>query len=213
MTIQTILPDPSNPIDNLGENVLGTYGPGFSSVKLTSKQPVVTNRSNSGIAFRSLNSYHSWNVDITYNEMTKTTFQAVYNFLLEKQASLEPFYVELPQYGNATAGSKPISADVDAGLNEITLANITGINPGDLFYISDPDDDTHAKTYKVTRLGSSNNIFVSPVVQRDILGSSSAYAVFGTPLIRVIMANDNLEYTLNSNNLYSLSLKLEEALS
>jgi len=213
MTIQTTLPDPNNPIDSLGQNTLGTYGPGFASVKLTSEQPVVTNRSNSGIAFRSLNRYHSWSVNITYNEMTKETFQAVYNFLLEKQASLEPFYVELPQYGNTSAGSKTVPTTAEAGTNELILGNTTNINPGDLFYISNPGDDTHAKAYKVTRLGTSNNIFISPVLQRKIEGTDSAFAVFGTPLVRVILSGDSLEYSLKSNNLYSLSVKLEEALS
>lgn len=213
MAIQTTLPDPNNPIDSLGQNTLGTYGPGFASVKLTSEQPVVTNRSNSGIAFRSLNRYHSWTINITYNEMTKETFQAIYNFLLEKQASLEPFYVELPQYGNTSAGSKTIPTTVEAGTNELILGNNTNINPGDLFYVSNPGDDTHAKTYKVTRLGSSNSVFISPVLQRKIEGTDSAFAVFGTPLVRVILSGDSLEYNLKSNNLYSLSLKLEEALS
>lgn len=213
MTIQTILPDSNNPINLLGDNILGTYGPGFSAVQLTSEQPTVTNRSNSGIAFRSLNRYHSWSINISYNPMQKALFLPLYNFLLEKQASLEPFYVELPQYGNTSAGSKTIPTTAEAGTNELILGNNTNINPGDLFYVSNPGDDTHAKAYKVTRLGSSNSVFISPVLQRKIEGTDSAFAVFGTPLVRVILSGDSLEYNLKSNNLYSLSLKLEEALS
>lgn len=213
MATQNILPDPSNPINSLGQDTLGTYGPGFASVKLTSKQPVVTNRSNSGIAFRSLNSYHNWEISVSYNEMTKSTFHSVYNFLLEKQASLEPFYIELPQYGNSTAGSKPIPTTAEAGSNQLILSNNSSVNPGDLFYISDPEDDTHVKAYKVTRLGTSNDIYISPVLQRKVDGTSGAYAVFGTPLVRVILSNDSVEYSLQSNNLYSLSISLEEALS
>lgn len=213
MTIQTILPDSNNPINLLGDNILGTYGPGFSAVQLTSEQPTVTNRSNSGIAFRSLNRYHSWSINISYNPMQKALFLPLYNFLLEKQATLEPFYVQLPQYGNTAAGSKLIATDASAGTNELQLSSFSNVSPGDLFYVSNAGDDTHVKAYKVTRLGDANNIFISPVLQRTIEASDSAYAVFGTPLVRVILAGDSLQYDLNSDNLYSLSLKLEEALS
>jgi hypothetical protein len=212
MAIQTILPDASNPIDRLGENVLGTYGPGFASVKLTSNQPTVANRSKSGVVFRSINRYHKWEASITYNEMTKPTFNAVYNFLLEKQSTLDAFFLELPQYGNIQAGTKFINVDNSAGATEITLDNNTNINPGDMFYVNNPSDDTHVKAYMVTRVGSSNNIFISPSLQKKVLSNDGASAVFGSPLLRVILSGDNIEYGLSSNNLYSLSLRFEEAL-
>ena len=51
MAVQNTLPSPGNPIDEYGDNAGSITGPGFASVSLESVQPVVTNRSNSGIAF------------------------------------------------------------------------------------------------------------------------------------------------------------------
>lgn len=213
MALQNILPDSYNPIDSLGQNTLGGFGPGFSKVNLESNQTTITNRSNSGITFRTVNRYHQWKISISYNTMTKDVFNSVYNFLLEKQATLEPFYVELPQYGNSTAGSKSINTTIQAGTNRLILENNTGISVGDLFYVTNPSDDTHLKSYKVTRLGSSNDIFISPGLQRTINSSDGASVAFGKPLVRVIMSDDNVTYSLNSDNLYTLSLSLEECLS
>lgn len=214
MAVQNTLPSPGNPIDEYGENTGSITGPGFASVSLTSEQPVVTNRSNSGIAFRSINRYHSWSLSITYNPMTETSFNALYSFLLEKQATLEPFFVELPQYGNTAAGTKTVIATSSAGSTSLTLNNKTSIKPGDLFFVTDPTDDVHVKAYKVTRLSSSDDtIFFSPVLQRKVEDTSSCSISFGSPRLRVVMSNDSIKYSIGSNGLYTLSLNLEEALS
>jgi hypothetical protein len=214
MAIQDTLPSPGNPIDQYGENTGSITGPGFASVSLTSDQPVVTNRSNSGIAFRSINRYHNWTLSISYNPMTKISFDTLYSFLLEKQATLEPFFVELPQYGNTSAGTKTVVADASAGSTSLDLNSKASINIGDLFFVTDPMDDVHVKAYKVTRLSSSENkIFFSPVLQRKIEASSMASISFGKPRLRVIMTDDSIKYSIGSNGLYSLSLNLEEALS
>ena len=153
MAIQNILPDPTNKINAAGEvDSNGSTGPGFSGVSLTSQQPITVNRSNSGLAFRSVSKFQKFNVDIKYNSLTKDEFNVVYSFLLQRQASLEAFFVELPQYGNTSAGTKEITQDAVAGSNELTLANATNVKIGDLFSVTIPSDDTHVKVYKVTKI-------------------------------------------------------------
>ena len=152
MAAQTTLPDPNNRISASGDDGSGSYGPGFSAVTLTSQQPILMNRSNSGLAFRSINKYQKWMVSIRYNSLTKAEFDVVYPFLLERQASLEAFFVELPQYGNTSAGDKEISISAVAGSTSLTLANTTNINVGDMFFVDIAADDVHVKAYKVTKI-------------------------------------------------------------
>ena len=214
MPVQNTLPDPNNRINAAGEDSSGSYGPGFSSVTLTSQQPTVMNRSNSGLAFRSINKYQKFMVDIKYNSLTKAEFNVVYPFLLQRQASLEAFFVELPQYGNTAAGTKNITADADAGSVELTLNSITNISIADMFYITDPNDDSHVKTYKVTKINGST-ITITPPIQRkmDVSLSGTEQANFGTPRMRVVVPGNDIQYSVNAQGLYTFSVKLEETLS
>lgn len=214
MPTQNTLPDPNNRINAAGNDNSGSYGPGFSSVTLTSQQPTVMNRSNSGLAFRSINKYQKFMVDIKYNSLTKAEFNVVYPFLLQRQASLEAFFVELPQYGNTSAGTKNITASAEAGDVELTLNNTTSVAVADMFYITDPNDDTHVKTYKVTKI-NSNVITVTPPIQRKIDESLSGteQANFGTPRMRVVVPGNDIQYSVNAQGLYTFSVKLEETLS
>jgi hypothetical protein len=215
MAVQNTLPDPNNKINAAGEiDSNGSAGPGFSSVSLTSQQPITVNRSNSGLAFRSISKFQQFSVDIKYNKLTKAEFNVVYPYLMERQASLEAFFVELPQYGNTSAGSKEITADASAGTNQLTLANTTNINVADLFSVTVPSDDTHVKVYKVTKI-NNNVITVSPQIQRpiDVSNSGTETANFSTPKMRVIVSGPDIQYSVDATGLYSFSVKLEETLS
>jgi len=215
MAVQNTLPDPNNKINAAGEiDANGTAGPGFSSVAVTSQQPITVNRSNSGLAFRSVSKFQKFSTSISYNKLTKTEFNVVYSYLMERQASLEAFFVELPQYGNTSAGSKEITADASAGTNQLTLANTTNINVADLFSVTVPSDDTHVKVYKVTKI-NNNVITVSPQIQRpiDVSNSGTETANFSTPKMRVIVSGPDIQYSVDVTGLYSFSVKLEETLS
>ena len=218
MAVQNVLPDPNNNITPSGESS-GTgavAGPGFSSVTLTSQQPYVMNRSNSGLAFKSINRYQKFTVDIRYNSLTKAEFNVVYPFLLQRQATLEAFFVELPQYGNSNAGTKNItlSSTVAAGSTELTLNNINSIAVADMFFITDPQDDVHVKTYKVTKINGTT-ITITPPLQRklDHTLSGTRQVSFGTPKMRVCVMGSDIEYSVDAKGLYSFSVKLEENLS
>lgn len=215
MAVQNTLPDPNNRINAAGGDSSGSYGPGFSAVTVTSQQPIVMNRANSGLTFKSINKYQKFMVDIKYNKLTKAEFNLVYAFLLQRQASLEAFFVELPQYGNSSAGTKNITADADAGSVELTLNNTTDINVADMLYINDPQDDTHVKTYKVTKVNNSTVITVTPPIQRniDVSLAGTEQANFGTPRMRVCVPGSDIQYSVDAKGLYSFSVKLEETLS
>lgn len=216
MPVQTILPDPNNSITPTGQDS-GTgavSGPGFSGVSVTSQQPIVMNRANSGLTFKSINKYQKFMVDIKYNALTKAEFNVVYPFLLERQASLEAFFVELPQYGNSSAGTQAISGTVSSGATQLTIANAANVNVADMFFITDPNDDTHVKSYKVTKI-NNNVITITPPLQRKLNGalSGTRQANFGTPKVRVCVIGGDIQYSLDAKGLYSFSVKLEETLS
>lgn len=212
MAVQNILPDPISPINIYGEDTAGSYGPGFASISVSSLQPITTNRSRSGLAFRQISTYHEWEVSVNYNPLTKAEFNVVYSFLLERQSSLEPFYVGLPQYSKPSVSDKEITVTAEAGSTQLTLSNTTGIEVGDMFNITDPGDDTHVKAYTVVRMGTSNSIHISPALQRKVFGNTSADATFAYPTVQVMLDADNLDYSISLEGLYSLSLKLKETL-
>jgi|SRR6056300_75999 len=209
MAIQNTLPDPLNLINTAGEDS-GSAGPGFASVKLSSNQPIMRDRTRSGRLVSRAVTYHKWEIDITYNPLTKEEFTPVFSFLLEKQGSLKPFYLELPQYRNQTSLNKTSLENKNAGATSLQINSISGIAPGMLFNIVDLTDSTHTKSYMVTK-ASGNTLSFIPGLQKDV--SITATINFKTPKIKVIQVSDTQEYALGSNNLYSFSLKLEEACS
>lgn len=242
-TFQHTLPDPNNPIGDGGQTT-GNAGPGFSSVKLASEHKIMNSRTNSGRLVSREISGHKWNIDLSYNPMTRDEFEPVYSFLLEKRGSMRPFFVSLPQYkqprdsdfasyvGNA-ANSFITTGTTPAGSVEFKINHSGGTTynsnthgtakPGDLFTIDDTNDTNHTKVYQVVRVESdvsqesgttplaSNELLIKfvPALQRAV--STGAEIIFNDPKFRVIMKNDIQEYSLNTDNLYSFSLKLEEA--
>lgn len=239
-TIQHTLPDPNNSIGDGGQNT-GTTGPGFASVKLSSEHKIMNTRTNSGRLISREISGHKWDIDLAYNPMTREEFEPVYSFLLQKRGSMRPFFVSLPQYRAprdatfaayvATPSNQFVTTSTAAaGAVEFTVNKASynsGINgtakPGDLFTIDDTQDTNHTKVYQITRVEtnalheaatstpstSQLRIQFIPALQRAV--SSGADVNFHDPKFRVIMKNDVQEYNLNTDNLYSFSLKLEEA--
>ena len=218
MTTQTTLPDPNNRISIAGNTTSGSFGPGFSSVTLKSNQPVVSNKSNSGLSFRSIVKYHQWELDIKYNDLTKADFNIVYPFLLERQQTQEAFFVELPQYGNAVAATQQVntSSSLGAGRNQIPLigTGINNIKMGDMFDLINSNDSLHLKAYKVTKVNTTTNtIFFSPGLQRRCANGDTVTASFTRPRIRVRVKGAMLTYQVKANGLYTFSVNVEEALA
>ena len=95
--------------------------------------------------------------------------------------------------------------------------------PGDLFTINDSTNSNHLKAYMVTRVETSSDyqsgtsqpgstqvrLHFTPGLSRRI--GATAEFTFTNPKIRVVLANDVQQYSLNTNNLYEYSLSLEEA--
>lgn len=218
MAQQNTLPDPNFRRADDGDDASGSYGPGFASVKLGSDHKIMTDRTNSGRITQRSHAYQKFTIDITYNPMTKEEFLPVYAFLLERRTTLEPFYVQLPQYRGqttATTINTDISGDVvqNAGNTVISLGNndANNIDIGDLFTITDSNHTDHEKAYmvtKITQTGSFDTITITPPLAKEV--SNGASLQFVNPKIKVIQVGGVQQYSLNSNNLYSFSLKLEE---
>ena len=154
---------------------------------------------------------------------------------------MRPFFLSLPQYKEPrdptfatyvvngvnqfiTTASAAAGA-VKFTVNEQDYDSSTdgAAKPGDLFTIDDTNDTNHTKVYQVVRVETAQSyntnstavttgqlrIEFIPALQRAV--STAANINFHNPQFRVIMQNDVQEYSLNTDNLYSFSLKLEEA--
>jgi len=238
---QQILPDPYNYISysgsSSGSDTGAAYGPGFASVKLTSKQPTVVSRTNSGRVITRALVGHTWKADIAYNKLTESEFNPVYSFLISRMGRVEPFFIVLPQYtaaqdstfAAAMSGGTTITAGENAPAGrKYLLCTYSGggsPRPGDIFTISDPANSNHKKLYMVTRTeinaDYNSNVGSAPTSgQRRIhftpsLNYSTASGStldFTSPLMRVISTTDMTEYDLGTDGLYNFNLKVEEAL-
>jgi len=209
-----VLPDPNNKIDATGlNNPTGDPGPGFASVRLSSNQQIMSNRTNSGRLVLSTVASQYWDISISYNPMLREQFDIIYSFLLRKRGGLIPFQVSLPQYlrpkDSALVNNPVTTALVDAFQSSIPYYVSAGTPKiGDLFTVEDPNDSAHSKAYIVTGV-IGGSIHCSPPLSKEV--SAGATLRFIDPLIRVVFSGDVEEYSLNVNNLFSFSLKLEEA--
>lgn len=232
-----ILPDPNNGIGEAGQ-AGGTAGPGFASVKLASEHKMMNTRTNSGRLISREISGHKWNIDLSYNPMTRDEFEPVYSFLLQKRGSLTPFFVSLPQYRVprdstfatfVASNNMTTTAAAAAGATNVMITNASfdkdtkgTAKPGDIFTITDSNDSNHTKVYQVTRVENDDDslsgttitatqlrVHFVPALQRAVTSGSTV--VFNDPKFRVVLKNDIQEYNLNTDNLYNFSLKLEEA--
>ena len=240
MAFLDILPDPNNPITYSGSaHSSGTDGPGFASVKLSSRSPTVISKTHSGRIISRRLAAQTWNIGITYNPLTRSEFEPIYNFLLMR-GRLTPFFVKLPQHlTSRNTGALPASMIVSgsAGATNLTVTGFSSDTysdkplPGDIFTITDSGDSLHTKAYRVTRVevrGDSGEeyegtapatntarIWIHPPLQRTIINGSAEIYVGQTtakqPKIRVIMTKDVTEYSLGTNNLYQFGLSLTEA--
>ena len=226
------LPDPNFKINTAGiSDAAGSPGPGFLSATMSLVQRVQQSRAVTGKAGRRTQRQAKWNIGIKYNPLTKPEFDPIYYFLMEKKGSRKPFYVSLPQYklpkDSTLAGyvqSVPITmtSAAIAGVKNIEVTAPTGIvKPGDVFNISDPTNSLHTQAYMVSHVetaalnetpptGGSIRLHFFPGLQKTTAIDSDI--IFDTPLFRVTQQQDTQEYSLDTENLYSFSLKLEEAL-
>ena len=235
-SFQNVLPDVNNTVGDAGQ-AAGTAGPGFASVKFTSEQPMLRDRTNSGrILARSIVA-HKWKIAITYNPMTRTEFEPVFNFLLQRRGALNHFFVSLPQYrvpqntsfatyaasNNLEAASSFVAGATQALIGKTGYSNTSNgtPKPGDLFTIAGTNSN-HLKAYMVTRVEDSSDylsgqaqplssqvrIHFAPGFSKAVGGADDFR--FHNPLIKVVLAQDIQEYSLNTDGLYQYSLQLEE---
>jgi hypothetical protein len=232
-TFANRLPDPNYGVSEFGNNVnsAANYGPGFASVKYSTEYPTMVSRTNSGrVVTRSIVG-QKLKIGITYNPLTRDQFEPIYSFLQEKKGRLKPFFVVLPQYTDPRdttwSGSITVDGSITAGADNFLAdhSSLTGQpKRGDVFTITDSGNSNHKKLYTVTRVqdnstyysgesqpsASQYRIYCSPNILYDVTDNS--VLKFESPEIRVIQSGDIREYSLGTNNLYSFSLNLEEAL-
>jgi hypothetical protein len=241
ITFTDRLPDPNWTIHTSGKGDASSYtaGPGFNSIKLSSNMPIQTSHTNSGRLITRQIAGHKWDINITYNPMTRDQFEPVYSFLLQRKGRLNPFYVVLPNQKESRnsdfitwlAANTNRAILVDGALNagvEVMKQKVhsttpaTQPQPGDMFTITDSDDSLHTKSYRVTRITNEDNfltgsepaaaeryVYFTPNLQRST--KDEAIINYTNPQIRVILKNDVQEYSLGTNNLYTFGLQLQEA--
>ncbi len=234
-----ILPDPNTRILDSGlagvntvGSETGSTGPGFASVKFSSKQPTIVDRTRGGRVITRSVAGQNWDIAISYNPLTRAEFDPINSFLMAMQGSLKPFFVYLPQYSafnaantsNAVLAADGVAVPAGRTYMKITYGGAGTPQPGDIFNIIDTNNSNHLKTYMVTRYETSashdsdvgeltsgvKRLSFNPPLQHEV--SNGAELEFTNPKVRVINTGKTQEYSLNTNNLYKFSLKLEEAL-
>jgi len=240
MAFTNTLPDPNNPITPAGASTgTGPVnGPGYASVSLKSVLPSITTRTNSGSAIVRNIAGHKWELSISYNPLTRAQFEPLHGFLLQKKGATSHFFVSLPQYTApqdstfstfVNSNDFAPSADVAAGGDNFKIVksgyNNNGTNGrpsvGDIFSITDTNDTNHKKVYMITRvettadqtlgsLGSTElRLHFTPPLQKSVESTTSTIK-FKDVQFRVINKKKDIGYSLDVNNLYKLSLSLEE---
>ena len=234
-----ILPDPNTRILDSGlagvntvGSETGSTGPGFASVKFSSKQPTIVDRTRGGRVITRSVAGQNWDIAISYNPLTRAEFDPINSFLMAMQGSLKPFFVYLPQYSafnaantsNAVLAADGVAVPAGRTYMKITYGGAGTPQPGDIFNIIDTNNSNHLKTYMVTRYETNashdtdigalssgqKRLSFNPPLQYEV--SNGAELEFTKPKIRVISTGKTQEYSLNTDNLYKFSLKLEEAL-
>ncbi len=201
----------------------GDAAPGFKTVSVTSTSPIMKSRTNSGKLLTRYASYHRFDFSVSYHKLQKSQFMPLYAFLIEKQGSLKPFFVEMPQYQGAGGNLSAASTSAAGSVSLTASLTSTDTSPaiGDLFTIDDDSNSNHTKSYMVTRIETYEeyrvtqpsleeiNIYFTPPLSSSI--SSGSTVVFDRPLVKVINKSDKQPYTIDQDNLYSIKLSLEEA--
>jgi hypothetical protein len=235
-TFSNILPDPVNKITDAGDSdPSGVAGPGFAGVKFTSHGETQVSRTNSGRGVHRDQGVQYFSFTIKYNPMLREQFDPVDAFLASRNARRDPFFVVLPQYSKPKVAAFATFAQTyvirakgayTSG-KESMMVDSTSVfpaysRPGDMFTITDPADANHLKVYKVTRVEtnaryqagttqpttSEMRLHFSPPLQRSV--SDNSVINFINPKFRVVARSDLREYDLDTDNLYSYSLDVEE---
>lgn len=216
------MPDPSIRWGLYGEDSAstGVYGPGFKSIKLSSKESLMKVKFNSFRDEKQGATYQNWEINIGYNTLISTEFKPLFAFLTLKRATLTLFYVYLPQFVSQTTTNKTTSGLKVKG--ESTLAvTATGVVVGEAFSIVG-----ETKVYIVTRVeteteyrtwedqpghssvGYEERIHFTPPLQKDVATSSAVN--FEDIKFLVRETGDMTKYSIGKDGLYSMSLNLEE---
>ena len=219
-TFQNILPDPNNTISRSGDSAgisgsagEGKVGPGFTSVKFSAKQPVMRSRTNSGRVITRAVAAHSWDIDISYNNITREEFEPVFSFLMAQNGKLNPFLIELPQYlasrdsGFAAESALGYTLAVDessavpAGRTYFraswprSFSSLPAV--GDIFTISDSSNSNHTKAYMTTRVeieGDYNTSLDSNTDPSGIIPGSTLRLHFSPSLVSEVSVGSTLDY-------------------
>lgn len=232
-----VLPDPVNKITDAGnlDTVAGNAGPGFASMRLRSSKDTQVSRTISGRGVARESGSHRWEIDINYHPMLRAQFDSIDAFLGSRNGRLNPFYVILPQHTkpkdatfaefakNTTISVNGVHNAGNSILNIDAVPDMSGTpKPSDIINIFDPANSNHQKAYKITRVETSTNyqagtvaptlkqfrIHINPPLERNV--SDNSVIRFINPKFRVILRTDVQEYDLNTDNLYSFSLQLDE---
>jgi len=214
-----ILPDPNNWIGMGGEtdNIGGSPGAGFASMKLSSVDSLLNSKTNSGRLETRVASFHKWELALSYHPMTREEFDPVYTFLMHMKNTMQSFFVQLPNYNIGGSLANTLRGDHVKGETVIDINAVWAtVLPPLIFNIGN-----ETKIYMINRVENSSNYFlpfevlaageeryhITPGMQKDNINGSTIN--FYDPMLYVQQIGD-ISYTIDSKNLYKFSLKLEE---
>ena len=205
MTIASAITDNTLPID--GEY---TNAPYVSSYTLVSSQPYMENRTWSQKLVRVVRSGHRWKLNLSFNPMLRDSFELLDKFLKYKQAKGTSFYVPIgTQVSDGTLAAGTVSGTQSTRSTTINFSqDISTWASMDYFSFA-----TSNKLYEIIDIPTTTSMRISPPLQEPV-ASGTALVVPGLnerPRLSAIF-NGDLQYTIDHNHLYTVNLKLEEAI-
>jgi len=223
------LPDPDNIIADTGNEVGGTGGPGYSEITLKANTSMQQSASK-GSGRRSVGPLAKgfWSADISYNELPREQFDIIHAYLSLKQQTLEPFYVNLPQYNTSVPTDKVFAGSFGVLNTEVyalnTLPPVVSPRPGDMFRFTSA---TYTGIYKILTVETKTGDYT---LSRDPFLFDEAYHVwpdipkeysdklFGNVVMQFTdiklysRLTSEIKYELGDDNLYKISVSVEEVI-
>ncbi len=128
-----------------------------------------------------------------------------------------------PKLAAISSGVDNFIIEDDGGNNTYNYTSNGTPKAGDIFSISDANNTNHKKVYMITRVETaadytntapSDNtevrIHFTPPLQKAITVNTAANLIFKNVKFRVLNKGKDISYSLNADNLYKLSLQLQE---
>jgi len=188
--------------------------PDYSGVSVTSRQPAIVSKSESGKRQARLTGGHLWLMTINYPPMLRAEFSPIDAFIMLQDGEYDSFDVPYTLDNQGTWKNSSVIADGAVAVGA-TSVNVKGLAVGETAVAGDIlRYGTHNKVYKVVVGGVADGAGKLTVeVRPKIIAAVADLDTVATSDVMFHMAIKGLhEFKVGAAELYRYELDLEEAL-